>query len=75
MCLHDHDVSAVAPPAVTRRNALAGAAVLAGVSAAGVAAASAANAGPGAGAGVPDRSGRPPVPGPLVVEGAPCSTR
>ena len=69
MCLHDHDVSAVAPPAITRRNALAGAAVLAGVSAAGVAAASAAHAGPGATAGVPDRSGRPPVPAPLVVEG------
>ena len=69
MCLHDHDVSAVAPPAITRRNALAGAAVLASISAAGVAAASAAHAGPGATAGVPDRRGRPPVPAPLVVEG------
>ena len=69
MCLHDHDVPTLAPPAVTRRNALAGAAVLAGVSAAGAALAPTAHAGPGAAEGVPDRTGRPPVPAPLVVEG------
>ena len=69
MCLHDHDAGAVAPPAaVTRRNALAGAAVLAGVSAAGVAAVAPSVAASGLRSGADSRRRRP-VPGPLVVEG------
>lgn len=69
MCLHDHNaVSAQPPSALSRRNVLAGAAVLAGVSAAGLAAASPASAseeGPSA----PHYGGRPPQPGPVILDG------
>src|SRR5262245_22589482 len=71
MCLHDHNATSASPPAaVTRRNALAGAAVLAGVTAgvtAGVAGAPAAHAGEAA-RDVPAYRRRP-VPQPLVIEG------
>jgi hypothetical protein len=71
MCLHDHEASTVSPPSsVTRRNVLAGAAAVAGVTATAVASAAPAHAAPGEGAGrVPGYRGRPPVPSPLVVEG------
>lgn len=68
MCLHDHDATPTLPPsALSRRNVLAGAAVLAGT-ASGVAAAAPAHAADDAGQG---RAGsvRPSTPPPLVVEG------
>lgn len=69
MCLHDHDATSTLPPsALSRRNVLAGAAVLAGVTASGVASASSAQAADGA---ARHRGGstRPTVAPPLVVEG------
>lgn len=72
MCQHDHTDSQQMPPAgLTRRNALAAASVLAGVSAAGVMTAPAAQAEEaGASRGVPHYPGKPPVVAPLIVEGA-----
>ncbi|MGW5238476.1 amidohydrolase family protein [Monashia sp. NPDC004114] len=68
MCLHDHDATPTLPPSsVSRRNVLAGAAVLAGVTAAGIASASSAAASTTGGS----RRGsvtETPAP-PLVVEG------
>ena len=68
MCLHDHDATPTLPPAsVSRRNVLAGAAVLAGVTASGIATASSAAASTSRG----PRQGsvtQTPAP-PLVVEG------
>jgi imidazolonepropionase-like amidohydrolase len=73
MCLHDHNEVAAQPPtAMTRRNVLAGAAVLAGVSAAGVAgapAAQAADSAPGEDRSGPRYPGRPPRVGALVIAG------
>ncbi len=71
MCLHDHDAATPAPPAaVTRRNVLAGAAVLAGV-ASGVAAGPASAAGRH---GTPGRSGRPRSRPPWSSRAGRCST-
>jgi imidazolonepropionase-like amidohydrolase len=69
MCLHDHDAAPSLPPtSLSRRNVLAGAAVLAGVTAAGVASASSAQA---ADAATPRSAGsvRTTTAAPLVVEG------
>ena len=65
MCTHDHDDASAQPPAaITRRNALAGAAVLAGVSALATDSAHAAGKGHD-----PRRPGRPPRPQPVVISG------
>jgi imidazolonepropionase-like amidohydrolase len=72
MCVHDHQTAPAQPPvaaAMTRRNVMAGAAALAGVSATSVAAAAPAAARPGRGGEAPRYPGRPPVPEPLVVLG------
>ncbi|MFC7490205.1 MULTISPECIES: amidohydrolase family protein [unclassified Knoellia] len=70
MCLHDHHANAVQPPAaVARRNVLAGAAVLAGVSTAGVLSSPSAQADPGTGSSTPRYRGRPPRPGALIITG------
>ena len=69
MCLHDHDATPSLPPtALSRRNVIAGAAVLAGVTAGGIASASSAQAADSAAHG---RTGslRPTTAAPLVVEG------
>lgn len=67
MCTHDHAASSVQPPAaITRRNALAGAAVLAGVS--GLVGAGSAHASSGR-YDEPRSPGRPPTPAPVVVSG------
>ena len=70
MCLHDHDATPSLPPAaLSRRNVIAGAAVLAGVTAGGISSASSASAlGEVATSG---RTGsvRSTAPAPLVVEG------
>ncbi|MFC7597705.1 amidohydrolase family protein [Terrabacter sp. GCM10028922] len=69
MCLHDHDATPTLPPsALSRRNVLAGAAVLAGVTASGVAMAGAAHA---ADDGASGQAGsvRPSTAAPLVIEG------
>ncbi|HET7799177.1 MAG TPA: amidohydrolase family protein [Humibacillus xanthopallidus] len=66
MCLHDHDATPTLPPAaLSRRNVLAGAAVLAGVTASGIAAASSASASSG---GHEHHEGAPSTT-PLVVSG------
>lgn len=74
MCLHDHDATPTLPPAaLSRRNVMAGAAVLAGVTAAGIASASSAAAAEGAPPATTgadhDHGGRPGTVGSLVVEG------
>ncbi|CAN7578949.1 amidohydrolase family protein [Terrabacter sp. LjRoot27] len=69
MCLHDHDATPSLPPAaLSRRNVIAGAAVLAGVTAGGIASASSAQAADTVARG---RTGslRPTTAAPLVVEG------
>lgn len=72
MCLHDHDAVSTPPPTATsRRGVLAGAAVLAGLTGAGLAGAGRASAAPAAGEpSAPTYPGRPPVPGPVVIDGA-----
>lgn len=70
MCLHDHDASAVQPSAsLARRNVLASAAVLAGVTAASVVGAPAAQASPGGGPPAPRYPGRSPKPQALIITG------
>ncbi|HSF98041.1 MAG TPA: amidohydrolase family protein [Ornithinibacter sp.] len=70
MCLHDHDASSDQPPAaLARRNVLASAAVLAGVTAAGVVGGPMAQASPGEGPPPPRYPGRAPRPDALVVTG------
>lgn len=70
MCLHDHNANAAQPPAaVARRNVLAGAAVLAGVSAAGVVGAPMAQAASGGTPSAPRYHGRRPRPGALIISG------
>lgn len=65
MCTHDHDGPSAQPPAaITRRNALAGAAVLAGVSTLTTGSAHAVGKGYD-----PRHSGRPPRPAPVVISG------
>jgi imidazolonepropionase-like amidohydrolase len=69
MCLHDHDATPSLPPtALSRRNVIAGAAVLAGVTAGGIASASSAQAADTAAHGHTG-SLRPTTAAPLVVEG------
>jgi len=69
MCLHDHDATPSLPPAaLSRRNVLAGAAVLAGITASGVATASSAQAADTAPHGRAGSVG-PTTAAPLVVEG------
>lgn len=71
MCLHDHDAVTTPPPSgLSRRGVLGGAALLAGLGAAGVAAAAPAGAA-GHGGDAPGRVGslRPTAAPPLVVEG------
>lgn len=66
MCTHDHEAETALPPAaLTRRNALAGAAVLAGVST--LATATTAHADRGHGS--PHGPGRAPSPAPVVITG------
>jgi imidazolonepropionase-like amidohydrolase len=70
MCLHDHDAAAAAlpPSSLSRRNVLAGAAVLAGVGAVGLAGAAPAAASAQSGSGPRGSVTQVPAP-PLVVEG------
>jgi imidazolonepropionase-like amidohydrolase len=70
MCLHDHDASTDRPSAaLARRNVLASAAVLAGVTAASVVGGPMAQASPGDGPPAPRYPGRAPRPGALVITG------
>lgn len=70
MCLHDHDAAVVHPaPGVVRRNVLAGAAALAGLSTASVLGAPAAEAASGDAPPAPRYHGRPPRPGALLIVG------
>ncbi|WP_076260064.1 amidohydrolase family protein [Intrasporangium flavum] len=70
MCLHDHDAVSPAPPsALTRRNVLAGAAVLAGVTATGIAAAAPAAADGAPSAAAPTGRRHPVAPTPVVIDG------
>ncbi|WP_020143509.1 amidohydrolase family protein [Terracoccus sp. 273MFTsu3.1] len=70
MCLHDHDATPSLPPAaLSRRNVIVGAAVLAGVTAGGIASASSASALDEVATSSRTGSVRPSTAPPLVVEG------